>query len=79
MSEEMQSEVLTLAQEAFDKFKKIKDMAILIKDYFDGKYGSYWMCILGSVFEHSVSHDKNCFISFQLGKIQIVLFKLSVK
>ena len=48
-----------------------------MKDYFDNKYQPNWHCIVGKNYFSSFSHEENTYILAKVGKITIVLFKMS--
>jgi dynein light chain LC8-type len=58
-----------------DAFSFFQNVANVIKQEFNKKYKPYWHCIVGPTFSLSVSHEKNCYICFDLGEDRIVLFK----
>ncbi|QUC17980.1 uncharacterized protein UV8b_02221 [Ustilaginoidea virens] len=75
MTEEMQHEVVDVAQEAMSKFTIERDIAQHIKRAFDERKGPNWHCIVGRNFGSFVTHETKHFIYFYLGHCAILLFK----
>jgi len=75
MSEEMQSEVIELANQAMEKFTVEKDIAAFIKKECDKKYNPTWHAIVGRNFGSYVTHETKHFIYFYMGQVAILLFK----
>ncbi|KAK2068221.1 hypothetical protein P8C59_002875 [Phyllachora maydis] len=75
MTEDMQQEVLEVAQEAMNKFTIEKDIAQHIKRTFDDRKGPTWHCVVGRNFGSYVTHETKHFIYFYLGHCAILLFK----
>jgi dynein light chain LC8-type len=75
MTEDMQQEVVEVAQEAMAKFTIEKDIAQHIKRTFDERKGPTWHCIVGRNFGSFVTHETKHFIYFYLGHCAILLFK----
>jgi len=75
MTDEMQQEVIEVAQDAMAKFTIEKDIAQHIKKTFDDRKGPTWHCIVGRNFGSFVTHETKHFIYFYLGHCAILLFK----
>jgi dynein light chain LC8-type len=75
MTEEMQQEVVELAQEAMTKFTIERDIAHHIKRAFDERKGPTWHCIVGRNFGSFVTHETKHFIYLYMGPQAILLFK----
>ncbi|KAL2137916.1 hypothetical protein VTI28DRAFT_7842 [Corynascus sepedonium] len=75
MTDDMQQEVVEVAQEAMAKFTIEKDIAQHIKRTFDERKGPTWHCIVGRNFGSFVTHETKHFIYFYLGHCAILLFK----
>ena len=75
MSEEMQKDVLDVANQALDKHNIERDIAAYIKKEFDKKHGPTWHCVVGRSFGSYVTHESKHFIYFYMGQIAILLFK----
>jgi hypothetical protein len=83
------SDVLITSDMRKDAEKKIKELIVdhdvineaevshEIKKYFDKKYKPNWQVIIGKNFQVSFSHEENTYILAKVGKITIVLFKMS--
>uniref|UniRef100_A0A673J0J8 Dynein light chain n=1 Tax=Sinocyclocheilus rhinocerous TaxID=307959 RepID=A0A673J0J8_9TELE len=76
MSDEMQREVLQCAFLAVNMYEDGLDIATYIKKEFDRRHQPNWHCIVGNCSSH-VTHNKSCYISFDVGNKHIVLFKTS--
>ncbi|EEY17659.1 dynein light chain [Verticillium alfalfae VaMs.102] len=66
MTDDMQQEVIEVAQEAMGRFTIEK---------FDERKGPTWHCIVGRNFGSFVTHETKHFIYFYLGHCAILLFK----
>ncbi|KAG7151243.1 Dynein light chain like protein [Verticillium longisporum] len=75
MTDDMQQEVIEVAQEAMGRFTIEKDIAQQIKKTFDERKGPTWHCIVGRNFGSFVTHETKHFIYFYLGHCAILLFK----
>ncbi|VDO05894.1 unnamed protein product [Rodentolepis nana] len=75
MTEDMQSDAVSIAGQALEKFNIEKDIAAYIKKEFDKKHSPTWHCIVGRNFGSYVTHETNHFIYFYLGQVAILLFK----
>jgi dynein light chain LC8-type len=75
MFEDLQQEVIDLAQEAMTRFTVEKDIAMCIKRTMDERKGQTWHCIVGRNFGSFVTHETKHFIYFYLGHCAILLFK----
>ena len=75
MSEEMQKDVLDVANQALDKHNIERDIAAYIKKEFDKKHGPTWHAVVGRSFGSYVTHESKHFIYFYMGQIAILLFK----
>jgi len=75
MSDEMQQEVVEVAQQALTSFRQEKDVAAYIKKEFDKRHQPTWHCIVGRNFGSYVTHETKHFIYFYLGQVAILLFK----
>ena len=75
MSEEMQKDVLDVANQALDKHNIERDIAAYVKKEFDKKHGPTWHCVVGRSFGSYVTHESKHFIYFYMGQIAILLFK----
>lgn len=75
MTDEMQSDAISTAVQALEKFTIEKDVAAYIKKDFDSKHSPTWHCIVGRNFGSYVTHETKHFIYFYLGPVAILLFK----
>ncbi|EAN33478.1 Dynein light chain 1 [Theileria parva strain Muguga] len=75
MDETTKTFALKVAVDAITKFEVEKDIAGHIKKEFDKTYEPTWHCIVGKNFGSYVTHEKQCFIYFYLGKMAILIFK----
>ncbi|KAL1894092.1 Dynein light chain [Ceratocystis pirilliformis] len=75
MAEDMQQEVIEIAQAAMQKYTIEKDIAQHIKKTFDDRKGPTWHCIVGRNFGSFVTHETKHFLYFYLGHCAILLFK----
>jgi len=75
MNEDLQQEVIEVAQEAMKEYNIEKDIAQYIKREFDKRKGATWHCIVGRNFGSFVTHETKHFIYFYLGHCAILLFK----
>ncbi|KAG7138399.1 Dynein light chain like protein [Verticillium longisporum] len=75
MTDDMQQEVIEVAQEAMGRFTIEKDIAQQIKKTFDERKSPTWHCIVGRNFGSFVTHETKHFIYFYLGHCAILLFK----
>ncbi|KAI1725853.1 dynein light chain type 1 domain-containing protein [Ditylenchus destructor] len=82
MPDDMKNMVIDVAVKAFKKhriediveFKSAEKVAENIRNHFRKKYGGEWCCIIGQELAYYVAYEKY-FISFNLGKVRIMLFK----
>ena len=78
LPEHIQEEVLEIFINAYDNnTKTYKEIAKMIKDIFDEKYGKYWHVVIGEAFVFEVTNDKNCFILVYAGNFAISAWKCS--
>nr|XP_054764358.1 dynein light chain 1, cytoplasmic-like [Lytechinus pictus] len=78
MSKEMEDDAVELALAMLrDKQNKPleKDIAAELKKEFDTKHEPTWHCIVGRNYGSHVTHEKNHFIYFYVGRTAILLFK----
>ena len=76
--ESMQCDAVKFANEALDHHLTYADMAIFIKNKFEGQHGGKWCCVVGfdADIGSTVSHKPD--IYFHRGELGIVLFKTEV-
>lgn len=74
----MQCDAVKFANEALDHHLTYADMAIFIKNKFEGQHGGKWCCVVGfdADIGSTVSHKPD--IYFHRGELGIVLFKTEV-
>ncbi|XP_078156988.1 uncharacterized protein LOC144552852 [Carex rostrata] len=78
MLQTMQTDALKFAGKALDEFEASDATAIarFIKKEFDNMYGPGWQCVVGTNFGSFVTHHFGCFISFSVGSLDILLFRV---
>lgn len=75
MSRAMQRRTLQFTWEAFDRYKRVKDMADHIKDELDDTYGGRYHCIVGTSFGFSITYDLRYYFHFKLNGYTILVFR----
>ncbi|CAH8449838.1 unnamed protein product [Schistosoma turkestanicum] len=75
MSEDMQSDLVSICSEALEKYSIEKDIAAFIKKECDKKYNPTWHCIVGRNFGSYVTHETKHFIYLYIGQVAILAFK----
>ena len=83
MDNEKKTCAINLIIDTIKKFTVERDIACMVKKYFDHKYGPSWHCIVGQKFGSFVTHETRNFIYFTvplikdnvMSTISILLFK----
>ena len=78
MDPSMQSEILEevkLLYGGLDKASKEKDVAGLVREWLDDKYGKSWNVIVGASFGSSVSSLAQRFLYFYVGSMAFLIFQ----
>lgn len=71
----MKQDAIDISIRALEIHSVETDIACYIKKEFDKIYKRTWHCIVGKDFGSYVSHERNRFIYFYVGKTAILLFK----
>ncbi|GLD93083.1 hypothetical protein PINS_up022476 [Pythium insidiosum] len=75
MDQELQDEVILVAQHAMDTEVDEQHIAHKIKSYFEQKYhGMLWHCCVGRNVACYVTHEQSKFLYFYVGQMAVVLF-----
>ncbi|DBA02347.1 TPA: hypothetical protein N0F65_007166 [Lagenidium giganteum] len=75
MDQELQDEVIIVAQNAIDTEINEQLIAAKIKTFFEQKYhGMLWHCCVGRNFACYVTHEQSKFLYFYIGQMAVVLF-----
>jgi hypothetical protein len=74
MSNEMETAVLKVAAEAYEKHSKKMNMAKHITVELKNRYNGTWQCIIGS-FTFQVYHKSNDYIYFHIDKDYFLIFR----
>jgi len=64
-------------EEEEEHSKVDKEIAKAVKDRCDETFGETWHCIVGEKFASWVTHEKDKYLYFLLGKHAILVFKTS--
>ncbi|KAI8870763.1 dynein light chain 2, cytoplasmic-like protein [Ramicandelaber brevisporus] len=75
MVQKMQTELLDIAQAAFQKCQLEKDIAAEIKRECDQQFGPTWHVIVGRSFGSYVTHETKHFIYFYIGNKAVMAFR----
>ncbi|VVT53761.1 uncharacterized protein SAPINGB_P003736 [Magnusiomyces paraingens] len=75
MADDMQSQIIELAQTAIQKYSVEKDIAGFLKKELDRNYGATWHAVVGKNFGSYVTHESNYFLYFYVGPLAFLLFK----
>ena len=77
VNEEMKQDAINIAIRATELNNEVGGMAYFIKNEFDTKYEPAWECIVGYDYGYSITHEKESYINFFIGKYKVLLFKVS--
>jgi dynein light chain LC8-type len=77
VNEELKQAAINIAIRATELNNDVGGMAYFIKNEFDTKYEPAWECIVGYDYGASITHEKESYISFFMGKYKVLLFKVS--
>ncbi|VDN10342.1 unnamed protein product [Dibothriocephalus latus] len=75
MSDDQEQVAAQAALEALQMHTSESAIAKNIKQEFDRRYKPAWNCIVGKHFGSYVTHERDNFIHFTLGKVTVLLFK----
>ena len=76
VNEKMKQDAINIAIRAAQLNNEVGGMAYYIKNEFDSKYEPAWECVVGYDYGASVTHEKESYINFFIGKYKILLFKV---
>lgn len=75
MEQDLQDEVILVAQHAMDTEIDEQQIAAKVKQYFEQKYhGMLWHCCVGRNVACYVTHEQSKFLYFYIGQMAVVLF-----
>lgn len=75
MEQELQDEVIAVAQHAMDTEVDEQQIAAKIKTHFEQKHhGMLWHCCVGRNVACYVTHEQSKFLYFYIGQMAVVLF-----
>ncbi|GMF16932.1 unnamed protein product [Phytophthora fragariaefolia] len=75
MDQELQDEVIAVAQVAMSTETNEQEIAAKIKQHFEQKYhGLLWHCCVGRNVACYVTHEQSKFLYFYIGQMAVVLF-----
>ena len=75
MDQELQDEVINVAQNAIESEINEQQIAAKIKQFFEQKYhGMLWHCCVGRNVACYVTHEQSKFLYFYIGQMAVVLF-----
>ena len=75
LSEEIQTKIFELSQQALAAYKIEKDIATYLKKELDQIYGPTWHVIVGKSFGSYVTHEQGFFIYFYIDELAFLIFK----
>ena len=76
VNEELKQAAINIAIRATELNNDVGGMAYFIKNEFDSKYEPAWECVVGYDYGASVTHEKESYINFFIGKYKVLLFRI---
>jgi dynein light chain LC8-type len=61
---------------ALKTYQDEHQVAMAIKEYFDGKYGPNWHCFVGKHFAHFGSFEGGSYVSILVGQVAVLLYRM---
>ncbi|VDO75989.1 unnamed protein product [Heligmosomoides polygyrus] len=78
INEDMEQDAVDCAIQAFEKHNNENDISRYIQKEFNRKYNPKWHCIVGKDYKYSVGPDAKHYIYFEMGQLEIALFKAGI-
>mmetsp|Transcript_92091 Transcript_92091/g.287092 ORF Transcript_92091/g.287092 Transcript_92091/m.287092 type:complete len:93 (+) Transcript_92091:66-344(+) len=73
---EMRRDAFQQASVAMGKFENEKDISKHIKQFFDGKYGPNWHCVVGKGFATHSTYEAKTHMFFYQPPLAILIYKM---
>mmetsp|Transcript_85443 Transcript_85443/g.169507 ORF Transcript_85443/g.169507 Transcript_85443/m.169507 type:complete len:93 (+) Transcript_85443:108-386(+) len=73
---EMRRDAFQQTSIAMGKYENEKDISKHIKEFFDGKFGPNWHCVVGKGFATHSTYEAKTHIFFQQPPLAILIYKM---